>query len=297
MSGVGAAKAAEIAKQAYREGRPIVDVAVERTDLPREQLERLLDPARERSPRVLAMAEAVTDGAAVYERLAPLTLPVGRVDFFADLPEKHVGEQPAHEDASRAMRDLVDSSRDELVMQTPYLVLSRPARKLFREMHARPDPPEVIVSTNSLAATDAFILGMAQYTGIFGKAGFVVSRAENQLYDRRHRGAVLHRKSGLVEQGSILGGEQGRIDPAPGGPLPLGALLLDLALELGPFRMEQPYQPLLRLAHAAGAPQPLQPVEPAGRGGGLVLILSVAGRIESRSGTQLLQRGALGPLP
>ncbi|GAB2666834.1 phospholipase D family protein [Arenimonas aestuarii] len=117
---------------------------------------RLLDPARERSPRVLAMAEAVTDGAAVYERLAPLTLPVGRIEFFADLPEKHTGEQPAHDDASRAMRDLVDSTRDELVMQTPYLVLSRPARKLFREMHARSDAPEVIVSTNSLAATDAF---------------------------------------------------------------------------------------------------------------------------------------------
>ena len=107
-----------------------------------------------------------------------------------------------------------------------------------------------------------------------------------------HQGPVR-----LVEQGGILGGEQGRIDPAPGGPLPLGALLLDLALELRPFRMKQPYQPLLRLAHAAGAPQPLQPIEPAGRGGGLVLILSVAGRIESRSGTQLLQRGTLGSLP
>ncbi|HEX5694369.1 MAG TPA: phospholipase D-like domain-containing protein, partial [Arenimonas sp.] len=30
------------------------------------------------------------------------------------------------------------------------------ARRLFREMHDRADPPEVIVSTNSLAATDAF---------------------------------------------------------------------------------------------------------------------------------------------
>lgn len=117
---------------------------------------RLLDPARERPPRVLAMAEAITDGAAVYERLAPLTLPVGRVAFFADLPDKHTGEQPAHEDASRAMRELVDSTRAELVVQTPYLVLSRPARKLFREIHRREDAPDVIVSTNSLAATDAF---------------------------------------------------------------------------------------------------------------------------------------------
>jgi fumarate hydratase class II len=43
---IGYARAAEIAKQAYREGRPILDVAAEQTDIPRDELERLLDPAR-----------------------------------------------------------------------------------------------------------------------------------------------------------------------------------------------------------------------------------------------------------
>jgi fumarate hydratase class II len=43
---IGYDKAAQIAKQAYREGRPIVDVAAERTDIPRADLERLLDPVR-----------------------------------------------------------------------------------------------------------------------------------------------------------------------------------------------------------------------------------------------------------
>ncbi len=43
---IGYARAAEIAKQAYREGRPIIDVAAESTDIPREELERLLDPLR-----------------------------------------------------------------------------------------------------------------------------------------------------------------------------------------------------------------------------------------------------------
>ncbi|MDZ7855861.1 class II fumarate hydratase [Sphaerotilus sp.] len=43
---IGYTRAADIAKQAYREGRPIVDVAAERTDIPRADLERLLDPAR-----------------------------------------------------------------------------------------------------------------------------------------------------------------------------------------------------------------------------------------------------------
>ncbi|MBA4194822.1 MAG: aspartate ammonia-lyase, partial [Comamonadaceae bacterium] len=43
---IGYAQATEIAKQAYREGRPIIDVALECTELPREELQRLLDPAR-----------------------------------------------------------------------------------------------------------------------------------------------------------------------------------------------------------------------------------------------------------
>jgi len=43
---IGYARAAEIAKQAYREGRPIIDVADEQTTLGRAELERLLDPSR-----------------------------------------------------------------------------------------------------------------------------------------------------------------------------------------------------------------------------------------------------------
>ncbi len=42
---IGYAKAAEIAKKAYREGRPILDVALEETNLSRRKLEKILDPA------------------------------------------------------------------------------------------------------------------------------------------------------------------------------------------------------------------------------------------------------------
>ncbi|QTF94110.1 class II fumarate hydratase [Halomonas sp. BM-2019] len=42
---IGYNAAAAIAKQAYQAGRPILDVAEEQTDLSREELERLLDPA------------------------------------------------------------------------------------------------------------------------------------------------------------------------------------------------------------------------------------------------------------
>ncbi len=43
---IGYAKAAEIAKLAYKERRPIIDVAAQHTNLSREELTRLLDPAK-----------------------------------------------------------------------------------------------------------------------------------------------------------------------------------------------------------------------------------------------------------
>jgi fumarate hydratase class II len=42
---IGYEKGAAIAKKAYAEGRPVIDVAAEMTKLPREQLAKLLDPA------------------------------------------------------------------------------------------------------------------------------------------------------------------------------------------------------------------------------------------------------------
>ena len=42
---IGYEKAAEVAKAAYKQGRPIIEVAAEMTALSREDLEKLLEPA------------------------------------------------------------------------------------------------------------------------------------------------------------------------------------------------------------------------------------------------------------
>ncbi len=49
---IGYERGAEIAKRAYAQGRPILDVAVEMTGIAREELERLLDPAALTRPGV-----------------------------------------------------------------------------------------------------------------------------------------------------------------------------------------------------------------------------------------------------
>lgn len=113
-------------------------------------------PPHPRSPRAQAMWALAGDGAACLERFRPWLLEVGRVDFYADLPDKHDAEAQSRSAASQAMRDLIAGSQRELVIQTPYLVLSREARRAFRALQRRPQPPQVLVSTNSLAATDAF---------------------------------------------------------------------------------------------------------------------------------------------
>ena len=43
---IGYAKAAEIAKTAYKENKPVIDVAEAMTDIPRDELVQLLDPEK-----------------------------------------------------------------------------------------------------------------------------------------------------------------------------------------------------------------------------------------------------------
>ena len=82
---------------------------------------------------------------------------------FADLPRKHHGGNPGHGVATEELRELIASARDEVLLQTPYLVLSDSAQDLFRELQQRDAPPRVVVSTNSLAATDSFITYALSY--------------------------------------------------------------------------------------------------------------------------------------
>ena len=112
--------------------------------------------AKPRSARVERMITAAGDGGAVYARLSPYLYAVGPIDFFGDVPGKHDDGTKSRVDASEALLGALSATRNQLLLQTPYLVMSRQARQLFRRLHKREAPPTVIVSTNSLAATDAF---------------------------------------------------------------------------------------------------------------------------------------------
>lgn len=122
----------------------------------------LSPPRFEQPQRVSAAVRAAQDPARI-DALAATALPVATVSYIADLPhQRHAGNQ-ASSAASTELRTLIESAHDRVLLQTPYLVLSQPAQDMFRALHQREDPPRVIVSTNSLAATDSFIVYALSY--------------------------------------------------------------------------------------------------------------------------------------
>jgi putative cardiolipin synthase len=88
-----------------------------------------------------------------FPRLAQ-QLSWGRVDFLSDLPGKNDGRSGLGGGglSTAALAALVRSAQREVLIQSPYLVLSEPAKALFRETLAR--GVSIRISTNSLASTD-----------------------------------------------------------------------------------------------------------------------------------------------
>ena len=110
----------------------------------------------ERIERVDAEA---SDADFISREFVDTALPVKSVSYVADLPRKHRNERSDEPLDGQHLTEptldaLINSAQSEVLLQTPYLVLSKPAQKLFKGLRKRESPPRVVVSTNSLAATD-----------------------------------------------------------------------------------------------------------------------------------------------
>ena len=115
--------------------------------------------------RVAALGRKADDAAFIQARFAALALRVGHVDYFADAPGKpqQDDEQPPVNELGQRIMALVAGARSRIVLQTPYLVLSGTARDVFAQLRKTQPGVRVVVSTNSLAATDAFYVYALSY--------------------------------------------------------------------------------------------------------------------------------------
>jgi phosphatidylserine/phosphatidylglycerophosphate/cardiolipin synthase-like enzyme len=118
-----------------------------------------------RSPnRVALLSQRADDVNYIRSRFAEHALRVSRVEYFSDEPGKlEQPDEPHDNELSRRITALVRNARSQIVVQTPYLVLSSTARDVFEHLHHERPALRVIVSTNSLAATDAFYVYALSY--------------------------------------------------------------------------------------------------------------------------------------
>jgi len=78
------------------------------------------------------------------------------IKYFYDLPHDHDNGGEFHADNTDGLHAALAAAEHSVVIQSPYLVLSKRSRKLFKALRADHPDIELLFSTNSLAATDAF---------------------------------------------------------------------------------------------------------------------------------------------
>ncbi len=118
--------------------------------------------------RVGRLAARAQDLDWVARTLVDGAQPVASASYYSDSPAKHERGRKRDPDGvsrgiSQKVGGLIEGARREVLLQTPYLLISGPAEELFERLQRRPQPVKVIASTNSLAATDSFVVYAVSY--------------------------------------------------------------------------------------------------------------------------------------
>lgn len=105
------------------------------------------------SERLEPLLKDVEDKRLMYSLFVDTAHHVDKIEYVYDLPHS---SNKAQVNSTDGLHAALAAAEHSVVIQSPYLVLSRRSRKLFKTL--RKDHPDIefLFSTNSLAATDAF---------------------------------------------------------------------------------------------------------------------------------------------
>ncbi|MEZ5514888.1 MAG: phospholipase D family protein [Steroidobacteraceae bacterium] len=151
------------------------------------------------APEIRAVLQDIPTG---FPELAA-RLSWGRVTFLSDQPGKNSGAAALGGGGltTAALAKLVGEARREVVIQSPYLVMSDAAIELFRQLRAR--GVRVRISTNSLASTD----NLQAYSGYRNQRDELLAMGlEIHEYrpDPAVRTVVMQRYAALREQAPVF---------------------------------------------------------------------------------------------
>ena len=88
---------------------------------------------------------------------------VDRVEWICDSPDKVEQAPSSYSTVNQKLLSLMKSANDEILIQSPYMVLSDETQNVFRNLKNDSEDLEIRISTNSLAATDNWMTYAANY--------------------------------------------------------------------------------------------------------------------------------------
>lgn len=96
----------------------------------------------------------------IEEVFVDTAIAVDHLEYFSDSPKKlfirNKKTKQEYKQMSLKIKELILSAQQTLLMQTPYLVLSKNAYRALKSLHKKRPNVQINVSTNSLSSTDAF---------------------------------------------------------------------------------------------------------------------------------------------
>lgn len=173
--------------------------------------------------RVAGMRVDAEDPVFLQTRLLDHSLDVGLVDYFYDLPSKDEAVHgPDSRELTRDLMRMLSDAHEQIVLQTPYLVLTKRAGRIFEALQKKQPPVQVIVSTNSLASTDAlpvYALSYKHHKKFLVDYGFRIHELMPHPADAADMLGDYYRLSGFgSEQSSPHRGGRAPIEPGSPGP-------------------------------------------------------------------------------
>jgi phosphatidylserine/phosphatidylglycerophosphate/cardiolipin synthase-like enzyme len=174
--------------------------------------------------RLLPLMQELQDQDHIKERFVDTAYPIERLAYFSDLPRKAETSDPSQsKNITQGLYEVLSSAQHTVVIQSPYMVLSGKARKLFGSLKAKNADVELVFSTNSLAATDADTV----YANTHKHKKHYVKTLGFKMYEYKpypadaplffpRWGDLIDEKKRGVKSMSVVSGDNSTIDmPAP----------------------------------------------------------------------------------
>lgn len=124
----------------------------------------------------------------VIKTFFPHIIEADQVAYFSDTHDKPFNREArrANEQLTQQIHQIFSSAKHKILIQTPYLVFSRQARNTLKKLRKKHPNLDLLVSTNSLASTDAYYV----YAISYKYKRFYLKKLKMQIYEFKDRPAM-----------------------------------------------------------------------------------------------------------